>query len=293
MDSGIKVFIQNSYTNDKADLLIEIFDLLEDAQVEDYEILFLGIIMEYDNKDPNDVTSEFEQLALAFLMKITQEHGITVSEEIPLYVLSKLCDGILGIQYYLGVDDILTATGSTKPAEEKFCQILEFVNGLDEQISITYVEEVDPSLIVNIEKMFAEKDYIDIDTLEDDARNYRIIRKLRELTKFLNSENYIATRLIMAGVLVGAKFEEYITYIDHKLDDMDNVQIAKELILLLSMSRDGYESISQTYSSQSSKLFTELEKTTKIFSLINGMLVEFERYVLKKSSILTNQLPKG
>lgn len=279
------MFIKQSYTPEKVDTLLESFDILEDAQIEAYEDAFFDILMQHGDKEITGVPGEIEDLMIRFLLDIMVQHGVEISEDTPLSVMNAICDGLLGIQYYMSSDDISLVLESALDEEEKLSQILELVNGLDQHRALAAFERVDPGLLTKIEELVTSKTELDASDFERESENFKITKKLRDIVRFFSSQEFVAVKLINAGVVIGADFEQYIKYFVKYVEDMKPEDIAKEVFLLLTMSRDGYESMLQTYSKYTSRLFTDLDQTTKVFTALNKVVIDFDKYMMQRNAL--------
>jgi hypothetical protein len=293
MHPSLKMFVIESYTPDKADLLIESFGILDDAQIEAYENGFFEILMEESNVEISETPAQFESLMVRHLTEIVTEHEIKLAAETPLAYLNALCNGILGIQYYLAPDEISVVLESDQDTEEKFSQILELINGLDVDRSLVYLETVNPSLLDKIETIIDGKQFVSKEQQLEETQEHLIIQKLKNIHRFLNIDDLIAVRLINAGVVIGVNFEQYIKYFVNHTEGMDVERMAKEVFTLICMSRDGYADLLGTYSKYSSSLFHGLDQTTKVFTGLNKVVNEFDRYMLQRNALINHPLSES
>lgn len=282
MDSEIRSYIKESFSENKADLLIESFQLLEDADQDDYTNAFNALLMDEGNIDRGDLSMQFESMVYQSVNQIIKLHNVILNEDTPLSMVNQVCRGLLDIEYYLGIDDIVRTIESDLDLEEKFSQIISFTTGIDSEYILPYLEEVNPSLIDRIEELFISKQALDQTELEVDELQFKILSNVKNITRFLQSEDFIAIKLINADVVVGIEFNEYLKYITHELETLTNGAIAKELFVLLSISKQDNESILSIYSKYSNFLFHDLDKVTKVYSLISKIIQEFDRYMLQR-----------
>lgn len=290
MQASLKMFVVESYTPDKADLVIESFDILEDAQIEDYENGFFDILMQEADSERSDVPHDFESLVMRHLNQIVIDHDITVAQDTPLSYLNALCSGILGIQYYMAPDELSLVLESDKDSEEKFSSILELVVGLDYDRSLVHLESVSPSLLDMIETIVANKQMLDKSELNEESEQHYITKKLRDINRFLNSPELIAYKLVDAGVVVGVNFDQYIKYFVNHTEGLSVEQLAKEVFMLINLSRDGFSDMLGTFTKYSSSLFLNLDETTKVFTALNKLSNDFDRYMLQRNALIKNPI---
>jgi hypothetical protein len=285
MNKTIEQFIKESFIEDKSDVLLECFEIFDLSNLNNHENEFMSLLMEYDNLDRITVLSDFESLAVTNLCFILINYGIKVAEETPLSMLNHICRGMADLEYYTGVEDVLKTIETDMDSEEKLSQILEYVTGIDEQLILTYLETVNPSMVDKINDLFSDR----VNDLPEDfakqSADHKLISTLRDMARFLGQDNIIGFNLIKAGVLVNASFSNYIRYFEHHLDDMSVQEAAKELLVLLTMSSEGYSNVLKTYSEHSTILFHDLDKISKVFSELSRQIMLFDRYMIQRSTL--------
>ena len=288
MDAGIELFIRDSYFPDKADALLESFDIFNDIPLEDHENDFNELLMLDGTIDKTELTVQFENLVTTLLYKLFQEHGIKVAEETPLHILNQICRGLLEIEYYLDGETILRTIESDLDNEEKVSELIALCCPLEAELIVFYIEEVSPSLIDKTQELFEERVTLDKGELEKENNQRKIISKLRDITRFIDDKDLIGYRLISAGVYVGADFERYIQYIQHETDTMDIDKVSKELFFMLNMSSESLVNIIACFTKYSDLLFHNVDKITKVYNRINKLILDFDRYMLQRTASLKN-----
>jgi hypothetical protein len=61
-----------------------------------------------------------------------------------------------------------------------------------------------------------------------------------------------------------------------KIDDMEINDVAKELLVLFTMSSDTFRNVIEEFSKRSNNIFTDLDKISKVNSLLVKMCGEFD-----------------
>ena len=286
MDAGLVLYIKESFNNDKADLIFESFEVFNQANIDDYENDFVGLLMEESNIERSDLAPMFEAMVVDLLFSTLMDYGVKLNSDTPLEIINLVCKGIDAIEYYLGTDDITTILESDLNKEEKLADILECSINADKDIILIYLEDANISLLNRIQEIFDLRVIVPTIDIETQAINFKITTKLKNFNRFLTNEDFIGIKLLNAGVIIGSPFDQYLRYFEHKLDDMSVDQAAKELLILLFMSCDGIVSATSVYQKYSSILFHDLDKITKVFSQINKLTLEFDRYMLQRNSSL-------
>lgn len=286
MDAGLEIYVKDNYNNEKADLLFESFELFELCSIEGAANGFYEILMQEGNKDYMDTTHDFEQLAYSMLFNVLKDHGIFLNEEAPLMIVNQFVDGIINIQYYLGVTDVMRVLESDFDSEEKLVQILSFVTPMETERALQYIESVDMSLISNINDIFSIKETTELQDMVDEAIVAKCVNKYRNVNRFLKEADTVANRLVKANVFIGSTFEEYLPFIAHKFDDMKVEQLGVELFSLLSITKDGVDNPQQCFSEHADRLFGDLTEISNITNQINKLAVQYESYIQTRRLII-------
>lgn len=289
MDAGLEIYIKENYNNVKADLLFESFELFELSSIQGAANDFYAILMQEGNRDSIDTNHDFEQLAYNMLIGILKDHGIFLNEDTPLMVVNQFVDGIINIQYYLGITDVMRVLESDSDTEEKLVEIISFVTPMETQRALQYIESVDMSLIVKINDIFSAKENTEQQDLAQEATVAKCVNKFRNVTRFLKEADTVASRLVKANIFIGGEFEEYLPYIVHKFDDMKVEQLGAELFSLLSITKDGVDNPQQCFSEHADSLFGDLTEISNITNQINKLVVQFESYIQTRRLIIENK----
>lgn len=286
MDAGLEIYIKENYNNEKSDLLFESFELFELCSIEGAANGFYEILMQEGNKDYIDTNHDFEHLAYTMLISVLKDHGIFLNEEAPLMVVNQFVDGIINIQYYLGVTDVMRTLESDLDTEEKLVEILSFVTPMEPQRALQYIESIDMSLISNINDIFSIKENTELQDLVEQATVAKCVNKYRNVNRFLKEIDTVTNRLVKANVFVGGSLEEYLPFIAHKFDDMKVEQLGIELFSLLSITKDGVDNPQQCFSEHADQLFGDLTEISNITNQINKLAAQYESYIQTRRLII-------
>lgn len=279
MDAGLEIFVKDNFGQDKVDLLYESFELFELADIEGVNNRFYEIIMEESNTDVGETARLFEDHAYQTLTDLLRNHGIILVDEASLMMVNQFVDGILNLQYYMGVEDVLRVMESDFDTSEKLVNALMFVTPMEESRALTNIEMVDPSLIDKIEDMFNAKSLDENPDEIKEAIVAKCVNKYRNVYRFLKEADTVAFRLVKANVFIGGEFEEYLPFIAHTFDDMPLQQLGIELFSLMAITKDGVDNPAKCFSAHADQLFGDISHISNINNQINKLVVEFESYI--------------
>lgn len=285
MKMPVEQFIKDSFVDSKADLLLEAFQIFLEAQLESYQDDFNDLLMQEGNLDRMDLTSRFEQMVMDILFAMIKDHGVTLDNDTPLWMVNQVCSGLIAIQYYLDTEQILRVIESDSDSEEKLAQIIAFVNNIDDQAILPYLHDVNPSLLDKIEELFSARVFESPADLEKEAKMFKLLRRVKDILRFLGSSEFRGAQLLQVGVLAGNEFAQYMRYFQYDIDTRPIEDAAKELFVVLAMSSDGSVNPLEVYAAQSDFLFHDLDKITRVRSQLSKLILEFDRYMLARSAM--------
>lgn len=285
MQQEIEVYIKSTYGPEKVDLLIACFQVLEDYNLEDYEIGFMDLLMEADNKDPYQAQLEFELLVKNNLLNLLYIQGVHLNDEVDLITLKEISASLLLIQNIEDKQSALDIVEADFPTEEKLCELFQLVSIFSVDRFIVAIDSVDEGVFMKLREIFTEE----IKESIVDEEQQDIINRLKLLKSYLNMDDAVAFKLIRKSVSVGMKFDFYFNYLKNKLDDMETDRAAAELVAMFTMSRDTYKDIIVQFSKRSNLMFLDLDRLSRVNVKLVKICSDFE--VLYKT-FLTEQKMK-
>lgn len=291
MISPVIQFIKDSYIQSKSDLLLESFEIFLQAQLPDYENDFIELLMQQDNLDRSELPIQIEGMVVDILTAMINENGVILDPDTPLYMLNIICSGLNNIEYYLDTEEILRIIEISNPAEDTLSEIIGSVTTSDSEKIVVYLHEVNDSLISKINELFESRASDSQSNVEENSLISQIVLKIKNIDRFLGNEDYVGIQLLKAGVIAGNLFDEYVRYFHHHLEDKTTEQVAKELFIMLTLSKDGYSSLIETYSIHADFLFHDIDKVTKVKTQLVKLQIEFDKYMYQRNTATALQDP--
>lgn len=286
MQQEIEDFIRSSYEHSKADLMLQSFELFEEAQLEDYEGDFLEILMEEGSIDATELPDQFFGVMLSTLLLIVKAHGVKLQAETPHWIVNEIVRGLMAIEYYLDPVEMIRVTEGDSDNEEQLAEMLYLVTGTESGVLVQYIEDMNTSLLKRVVELFTARVIEDPDKLAEDAAAYKLVARVKDISRFMADRNLLAMQLIERGVLAGANFDEYLHYIHHLLDDSVPDVVAKELFAIFSLSRDGSANMLDLYREKSEIIFHDADRIFQVKSRLIKLQTDFDKYMLERKHIM-------
>lgn len=266
-------FIKTNYTEDTGICLFEIINTIKEFDLIENLHDLMNILMQDQLVNKQDLVDQFRTKLEDIAVAILKSHGITISDEATVFHLNELIKGLLELPFYIDKQVIVDIAQSSLDVKTKFTDLFTLVCNLSDTDIFTIVEEVDFGLIQKLFMLVNEQQ----STEQVNELNTKIIQKLQQLKLFLQDELPSAFVVIENGRLLGSNFESYFDLIE-KDETISPYKIAKNVLVVLTMSKEGYDNPIVTYKNNSDHLFTSLDTITKVDVQIIRLLQEFEKF---------------
>lgn len=272
MQQEIEIYIRSTYSEEKIDLLIDCFQVLENYDLEDYSVGFIDILMETGSKDQYQTQIEFETLMKNNLLNILHVQGVQINDEADLPTIKEIASSLLLVQNYEDKQTALSLVESDFDSEERLCELLQLVSTYSVDRLMVAIESVDEGVFMKLREVYTEE----IDEVIEQEDKQDIISRLKLMKTYIQYDEAIAFKLITKSVNVGMQFDFYFSYLKNKIEDMDVTVAAKELATMFTMSRDTYKSPIEEFSKKSGSIFTDIDKISRVNVCLVKIFSDFE-----------------
>lgn len=212
--------------------------LFERVDLQDYEGSFEELLMVSESEIASDVdtVTAIHTLTRELLARIINEHGVYVTDEITTEHLVQVLTGLLDIQNYGDADQLVRTCTMEGTPEETFAELMPLVTNLESDELLMHLAQVDLSVIVRIREMAeTQQSY----AIPEDQDTETYIAKLRKFIEAIGGERIGTTQLVQQGLKVGMSFETYVAIGGADFETFPDDKIAKELMAMAIISRDG------------------------------------------------------
>lgn len=282
MREEFEIYIKDTYSPEQYDLYSACFDIFDQYEIEDYENSFIDLLMEAGNKDTYQASLEFIILIKNTLLNVLHSQGVEINEEADIEIIKEIARCLLEIQHYEDKQSILDTLDADFHGEERLCELFRFVSSFSVDKFIVAIDGVNEAIFVKLREIYTEE----INEVPEDTEVTFITNKLKVLKSFLQFDDAVGFKLIRKSASIGLSFDHYLFYLKKNLEDMEVEQAAKELMVLLVMSKDTHASPLEHYSIKSGDIFLDIDKISKV----NVQLVKlFSQFEVLVKNILSNQ----
>jgi len=282
MDELIESFIEDNYTEGLQEEILRSFSLFDFFEYNDIYGNFIDLLTDLSNRDIGTVQLNFTVELNKHLDYVLKQHTIEVTDETTIYEKNEI---ITALARLLKLDDY-TSTISLLESFETDEEILSLILSdnclLPDTKIMTLIDRFDPSMLKTLKEYIYSKEKD-----EDNNINIDILTNVKLFFK-LFTNNSIGLNLVRSNILIGEPFETYLQYVEGDLITPDNNTTALNILSVIILSSDGYESSLVTYSNYALRLLQDLNKVGTIEAIVINLISKFEEF--KKANHEKNRL---
>lgn len=271
MDDILQVFVDNAIHDELQGDVRQSFDLLDFF---DYKQAYSGLIdiVSDDNSQTLDTMRDvFLRELNTKIDYILEQHTVTVKPDTLLHDKNQICAAFAHVQNLKDYTPIIRILESLEGDDEQLAAILEELTTLTESHILDIIDGFSPSLLHRL------KDYIYLkeeDVVDEDKTRAIKVAFLKDFAQLFGKES-TGIMLLESGTLTGSKFETYLNLIDkEEIVTADNDVTAKNILSIIYLSEDGYNSPFLIYRKYSYQLLGDLDRTSAIEVKILNMIAK-------------------
>lgn len=287
MDEIISQYIQKEFSHEVQETLLETFILFDKFNLQYYQGELLEILSGYSNSDTTGLRDKFISKIYSKIDFIYSAHSIQISHDIPLYKKVEILNSLYLLMEQEDYSFIISTIESNLPDSDKVSRILSQFTTFSESECYTLIESVDPIFISKL-KTFIHQRLIVLDKAKygiDDSHTkiYEEFKRFRKYYRNKLGDSYISTGeyMISANIIVGRELTAYKAYFQEMLKDTDELHLAINIISLLLLTKEGFDNIILTFKNNSNIFFTELNIITKLDSLIQTTINDYNAFNIR------------
>jgi len=280
MNPSLEAFVNNLCPIDRVDQYRRVFKLVQDYEIEQFEPELTDLAMSAEMYEPDDIADLFHTKIFNYLKTIIGMHDIQINENSPLGDLIVIAESIQALQQWDDHDAIVRITEVNNEPEEKFAELIHMVSHVSETAVFTMVDYISPAFIKKLQEIHVRSMKSDKET---NTENEALLNQLKIVNVFVKGQA-LGLSLLKRGVPIGVQIMFYIELLKAQFETMQDEALAKELFVLLHMSEDTYNNTVEGFSKISDILFDDLNKITKIKTLVTRHIQEFDKFKLSYTS---------
>lgn len=285
MEEIIDSYVSETFSSELQDQIRRSFSLFDAFEFRDVEGNYLDILATASYQNASDIQDLFINELNRKLDHLLLEHTLKLTSEATIFEKNEILTAILFLQMLEDSSAVITLLESLEPDDEILSIILSDHSMLEQTQVMTLISEFDPIFLKTLKNyIYNQESQRALDTTED------FLKVKDNLVYFLKyfKENTLAFQLVKAEVFIGASFVDYMRFIAKETLSGTDDEVAMNLLSILMMSIDGYNSPLLVYRKYSDKLFKDLNRISVIEGILIAKLSEFNEY--RKQALLADKV---
>lgn len=258
------------------DNMVDIFDSINYiTYMEPLEVAFQGSVENGDSAVIDSVYVTGRKL----MISLAQNFGVVVNDEIPNSDLVSLLRFLTTIEKHEDLDGILTILDSLHTPQEVLMELIDVYGGGVSVSNLTCdIFEVSDALLAKLRELIVDKKLSHIDMVEDKSKIIKEYRSVKVAIPIIGS--VWTDRFGSNPEVVGLELSKYIDMYKHEVFDKIDIpeqgpipeqlaeSVANDLVLIYTLSDQGFQGLSKTLSTVISGLTTDYRLSTSIIKYI-------------------------
>lgn len=293
MRDDFALFIAENYSPGVQEYINSSFDIFEELEIEEYDLVFSAILMD-ESPQNESVVNRFYTQVRENLKKIISEFEVTLIEDAAPDQLLSMAEALVSLPKYSSPVEIMTLIEGENIVEETFCDCLALVSDKTAGEFGSFIEAVPRSFLDRLYTYFSDRDSTDTEIDIDDvgAKDKReLLEKLRAFKVFVKYDEAVGFEMIRGGTDVGYSFDYYTQSIKKHMELKDLSRLAKEIAVILLMAKDTFRNPLAGFSERSNLLFEDINRIAQLDIVLRATFIAFEKFCVEslEAKGLTNE----
>ena len=260
MDELIQTFMEGTFTEDLQQEIERSFSIFDAFEYDQASPPFIDVITNQSNMAACDMHDAFItelHIALNFILR---QHMLKMTPDATIYQKNEILQGLHHLQRLEDYTPIIRTLETLESDEYQLATVLSMVSMLDVGTLLHLIESFNPKLL----KMLKTYIYNKEESLPEEQRSdKKLVNHIKLFTKVFGDKN-LGTQMVRGQLRTGELFETYVDYIRDTFTGETDQETALNLLSVIYISSDGFNSPLLVYRKYSYQLLQDLEKTSKI-----------------------------
>lgn len=268
MDELISIFIESHFSEEFREEIERSFGLIEFFDYKDAYSGFVDILTDQSNLTGPDMQDLFTSELNKKLDYMLQEHQLQLVPEATVFEKNEILLALAHVQNLQDYTGIIAALESMESDELKTALILSDLSTLDESKALSLIVKINPRALQALKDyIYAKEKAQEKNSPVDSAllSNFKLFSQLYGQTT-------LGASLVATGMMPAQRFHTYLGYVEPEVVGPDDDQTALNILSLIYLSEDGFNSPLLVYRKYSYQLLHDLNRVSRIEVKILGMI---------------------
>jgi hypothetical protein len=274
VDELISIFIDSHFSEEFQEEINRSFGLIEFFDYKDAYSGFVDILTNEANHSGSDMQDMFTAELNKKLDYMLSEHQLQLVPEATVFQKNEILLALAHVQNLENYTGIIAVLESLESDELKTALILSDLSTLDESTVLSLVAKINPRTLQ------ALKDYIYAKEKAQEQNGLLDNKLLANFILFtkLYGQATLGAGLLSSGMMAAQRFHIYLGFVESEVVVKDDEQTALNIMSLIYLSEDGFNSPLLVYHKYSYRLLQDLNRVSRIEVKILGIIAKITEH---------------
>lgn len=289
MDELIASFINVNYTYELKEEIIKSLQLAESFSYKYMQDNMMDILMSTVDNSNDMLVDRFIIQLHKDLDYILEQHTLVLDENTSIQVKNKILQALCLLQDLEDYTGVICMLESFEDPTVKLASTIADTVGMEVTDVLIAIESFDDEILDKLKDYIYARETQDFSAVDIDLNPY--IENLEAFFQVYGNEN-VAARFIEGNFRLAEDFDVYLGYIDGDLAEMEDKSLATNLLSIIYMSFGSLNNPIDIYRQHSAEIVKELNRISKIESMIIQMIGQVNEYKNAKKKAQTSEVVK-
>lgn len=270
-------YVEETFTDELKLEIKRAFNLFDYFE---YDTAYLGMIDIVMNESNHSSETMHDLLVREINVKqdyVLRQHTIELIEEATISQKNEILQALAQIQNLRDYSGIIRTLESFESDDAQLASVLSELCILDETQIMVLIAEFDSTLLSNLKSYIYARE-----NEENPVVNVKLVENFKTFCEIFPDPT-IGQVLAKSGVLMGERFSSYLTHVEEELKQMDMDNAALNMLSVLYLSTDGFNSPVITYRKYSGRIFVNLDTISRVEVKLLGYIAKVEELLKAKN----------
>lgn len=250
--SDLDALLAVTSTHEFRAMAIDAAKFIYETQVEEFAIRLQNAISDSEDLDNSEIVANIALALRESMDDFLLDHRIRLNDEARLSMVAKVCRAVLELPFWEEVESVVDICMQDSPPEDKLADLVKLVSGGETQTIAYYIENADETFFERLIKI-VNKEVVDLDETELETEQVTQLKLFKQLFG-----KTFALQMVELGWRIGSPVGSYFSRAQTRLVQLNNQDMAKEIVAFLLMGSDTWFDPLSGWSNQSASLQLEL-----------------------------------
>lgn len=275
MDDVIALFVETYYNEEQATDINKALDLFDYFEYNQAFPGLMDIVLEHSSTSNENLVDSFTAAINERLNYLLEQHTVKLTDEATIDQKNQILNALGHMQKLQDYSGVIGVLESLEDDTEKLVSILSDHVLMDESELMTLIVGFSEDLLTKL------KEYIyaieEATPSEDEPVRLDILSNLRLFNEFTEGKT-LAASAIDAGSRVSERFMTYFTFFKDDMVSPNNDATAANILSVLFMSIDGYNSPLLVYRKYSLNILNDLTRVSKVEVSLLNLIAKYSEF---------------